>query len=99
MFAIILRAGEGCVCKFESMGQAPPWEEGSPWEEGCVCKIKSTVARLRSRAVEMQNVMQNVKVEIPPRFVVIDPDLRTIRGRLGDDWGTIGGASSSGRGL
>ena len=41
--------------------------------------------------VEMQNVVQNVKVEIPPRFVVIDTDLRTIRGRLADDWGTIGG--------
>ena len=43
-------------------------------------------SRILEKVVEMQNVVQNVKVEIPPRFVVIDPDLWTIRGRLADGW-------------
>ena len=30
-------------------------------------------SRILQKVVEMQNVVQNVKVEIPPRFVVIDP--------------------------
>ena len=41
--------------------------------------------------VEMQNVVQKVKVEIPPRFYWDDTDLQTIGGRLGDDQGTIRG--------
>ena len=44
-------------------------------------------------------MVQNVKVEIPPRFVVIDTDPRTIKERSRNDQGTIRGASSSGRGL
>ena len=45
--------------------------------------------RILQKVVEMQNVVQNVKVEvqnvrveIPSRFVVIYPDTRTIKGRL-----------------
>ena len=49
-------------------------------------------SRILEKVVEMQNVVQNVKVEvqnvrveIPSRFAVIDTDPRTIVKRLGDD--------------
>ena len=48
-------------------------------------------SRILEKVVEMQNVVQNVKVEIPPRFVVIYSDPRTIEGRLRDDQGTMEG--------
>ena len=62
------------------------------WGDRCILED------FAKNVVEMQHVVQNVKATMPPRFYWDDPDRRTIKERLADDWGTIKGASLLGRG-